>query len=61
MGHVSRICPACNGTGSLLIARSMFTADGYSRYPCWFCKADGKALFTPPADFVAYQQRARAA
>lgn len=53
-------CRLCDGTGSQLVMRSWFTADGFKRIRCAICAGTGESSYRPAADYVASQRRFRA-
>ena len=45
-------CKACGGTGYLLLDRSWFIQDGYTRIRCWHAAETN-------AEFIRYQRKKR--
>jgi hypothetical protein len=38
-------CKTCYGTGKVVVMRSWFTADGYSRVRCGICTGTGRSAY----------------
>ena len=52
-------CRLCAGTGSQVVMRSWFKADGYRRIRCAICGGTGESDYKPAAEYVKAQRRLR--